>query len=143
MGSPASIANTNGRPIILFDGVCNLCNGSVQFIIKHDPAGKFSFASLQSQTAKRLLKNFHLASEDIYSIILIKNGILFDRSDAILEITKDLNGVWGAFRIFKFLPKRFRDSVYKLIANNRYKLFGKQESCLVPTPDLRARFIDT
>jgi predicted DCC family thiol-disulfide oxidoreductase YuxK len=142
MGSPGSITDTNSRPLILFDGICNLCNGSVQFIIKHDPAAKFSFASLQSPAAKRLLHHFKLPSEDIYSILLIKNEILFDRSDALLEIAKDLNGVWRVFRIFKFLPKGLRDSLYKLVANNRYKIFGKQESCLIPTKDLRARFID-
>lgn len=141
MGSPASIADNN-RPVILFDGVCNLCNGSVQFIIKHDPEGKLAFASLQSAAAQQQLKNFKLPSEEIYSILLIKNGKLFDRSDALLEIVKDLNGIWPAFRVFRIVPKVLRDFIYKLVANNRYKLFGKQDSCLMPTPDLRARFID-
>jgi predicted DCC family thiol-disulfide oxidoreductase YuxK len=142
MGSPGSITDTNSRALILFDGICNLCNGSVQFIIRHDPAAKFSFASLQSPAAKRLLNHFKLPSEDIYSILLIKNGILFDRSDALLEIAKDLNGAWRVLRIFQFLPKGLRDSLYKLVAKNRYKIFGKQEFCLIPTKDLRARFID-
>jgi predicted DCC family thiol-disulfide oxidoreductase YuxK len=142
MGSPHSLEEKNNRSIILFDGVCNLCNRSVQFIIKRDPSGKFSFASLQSRTGKQLMNRFEGDAEDIYSILLIKNGILFDRSDALLEIAKDLNGAWPAFRVFRFLPKVFRDSLYKLIANNRYRLFGKQDSCLLPTADLRARFID-
>ncbi len=130
------------HPVILFDGVCNLCNGSVQFIIKRDPLSKFSFASLQSTVAAQLLKNFEVSSHDIYSILLIKNGVLFDRSDAILEIAKDLKGPWPALAIFKFLPKTFRDFFYRLIAANRYRLFGKQDSCLLPTPELRARFMD-
>lgn len=142
MGSPASVDNTHRRPVILFDGVCNLCNSSVQFVIRNDPEGRFSFASLQSSTAKRLLNNFAIPSEDIYSILLVKNGVLYDRSDAILEIAKELNGIWRFFRIFRILPKGFRDLLYKFVANNRYRLFGKQESCLMPTSDLRARFIE-
>lgn len=142
MGSPAPLNDTHGKSIILFDGVCNLCNGAVRFIVKRDSSARFSFASLQSRVAKQLLSQYALPSNDIYSILLIRNGILFDRSDAILEIAKDLDGMWRTLRVLKFLPKRLRDFIYKLVANNRYKIFGKQDSCLIPTQDLRARFIE-
>jgi predicted DCC family thiol-disulfide oxidoreductase YuxK len=142
MGSSASIAEKDQQQIILFDGVCNLCNSSVQFIIKRDPLKKFTFASLQSPAATKLLMDFKPQPQDVYSILLIKNGRLFDRSDAILEIVKDLNGGWTILRLFRFLPKTFRDFFYKLISSNRYKLFGKQDSCLVPTADLRGRFLN-
>jgi len=141
MGSLASLTDAD-RPVVMFDGVCNLCNSSVQFIIRHDPSGKFAFASLQSPVAEKLLMGYNLQHRDLYSILLLKNGILYDRSDAIVEIASDLSGLWSGLRIFKFVPKILRDSVYKLIAKNRYKLFGKRDSCLMPTPDLRARFID-
>lgn len=141
MGSLASLTDAD-RPIVLFDGVCNLCNRSVQFIIKHDRLRKFAFASLQSVAAEKLLAGFKVQHSDLYSILLLKNGKLYDRSDALLEIASDLNGFWPVLTIFKLVPRIIRDFFYKLVANNRYKLFGKQNSCLMPTADLRARFID-
>lgn len=140
MGAHSPLADH--RPVILFDGVCNLCNSSVQFIIRNDPDKKFAFASLQSSVAKDLLTELSSGPTDLYSILLLKNGKVFDRSDAILEISKDLSRPWSAIYVFRFLPKAIRDALYKLIANNRYKLFGRQDSCLMPTPELRARFID-
>lgn len=140
MGTPASI-DERGRPVILFDGVCNLCNGAVQFIINRDPTGKFAFASLQSDVAKRLLGNFQIPSESIYSILVIKNKKVYDRSDALIEIARDLPGAWRTLTVFRFLPKFFRDAVYKVIANNRYRIFGKQESCMLPNAELKSRFL--
>lgn len=139
MGSPASIGDE--RPVILFDGVCNLCNGAVQFIIKRDQTGKFRFASLQSPAAAEMLTGMQLRPDDIYSILVLKNGKLYDRSDAIIEISKDLPGVWRAIAAAQFLPKVIRDGLYKIIANNRYRIFGKQESCMLPTPELKSRFL--
>jgi predicted DCC family thiol-disulfide oxidoreductase YuxK len=141
MGSPASIVERGG-PLVLFGGVCNLCNGAVQFIISRDPTGKFRFASLQSVIAKRLLSEFESNTDDLYSIIVLKNGKLYDRSDALIEIARELPGLWSVLATFRFLPKFFRDALYKLVANNRYRIFGRQESCLMPTAELRARFLE-
>lgn len=141
MGTSASIEK-RGRPVVLFDGVCNLCNGAVQFIIKRDPAEKFLFASLQSPAAKQLLGEFELSTDDLYSVIVLKNGKRYDRSDALIEIAKDLPGLWPVLTCFRILPKFFRDAMYKLVANNRYRIFGRQDSCMMPTPELKARFLD-
>ena len=127
-----------GRHIILFDGVCNLCNRSVQFIIKKDKKGIFKFASLQSTVGKELLKEFELPEDSFQSFIYIKND--FSRSDAALEIAKMLNGVWQFVYFFKIVPKFFRDPIYNLIARNRYKWFGKKDECRVPTSKMKERF---
>ena len=131
------------KKIILFDGVCNLCNDAVIFIIKHDKNDQFRFASLQSEIGRKLMEERGIDPNYLDSIILIEPGVAwYEKSDAALEIAKDLNGIYQSLRIFKFLPRGFRNSVYKGIANNRYKWFGKKESCMIPTPELKAKFLD-
>lgn len=130
------------HPVILFDGVCNLCNGAVQFIVKRDHRGRFRFASLQSAFGKEQCEQFSLPTDRLYSILLIKKGKVYDRSDAILEITKDLRGIWPVLSFFKILPKVFRDAVYDMISRNRYRWFGRKDTCMIPTPELKARFLD-
>jgi len=127
--------------IVLFDGVCNLCNGSVQFIIKRDPAGTLRFASLQSEFGQSQLKKFNIRSDALHSIILIEKHVCYQRSDAALKIASRLTGLWPALSVFRIIPRFIRDALYNLIAANRYRMFGKQESCMLPTPALRARFI--
>lgn len=127
--------------IVLFDGVCNLCNGAVNFVIDRDPKKNFIFASLQSSAAQELLKQFHLPLSDYKSIVLIKQGVVFDRSDAILEIARELGKGWPVLYAFKVIPKFIRDGLYKLIAKHRYKLFGKRDQCRVPTKDILTRFL--
>jgi predicted DCC family thiol-disulfide oxidoreductase YuxK len=141
MGTPASLS-TRGRPVILFDGVCNLCNGAVQFIIKRDHKGKLLFASLQSHVAKQLLGEFEIRTDDLYSIIVIDNGKVYDKSDALIVIARHLPRPWSTLTIFRFLPNFFRDGLYKLVANNRYRIFGRQDACMIPTPELKSRFLD-
>ena len=141
MGSSHSITSPEFPAIILFDGVCNLCNGAVQFVIHRDKRQHFRFASLQSDTGKSYLKQFRLPDQ-LYSIILIKNGQLYEKSSAALEIAKDLSGVWPALVIFKVVPKALRDTVYDFIAARRYKWFGKKDQCMIPTPALKARFLE-
>ena len=126
--------------IILFDGVCNLCNSSVQFIIKHDPNAHFSFASQQSEMGKKLIAKYHL--EDYDSLILIANKSAYLHSDAILEIAKELDGGLKFLYIFRFIPKSIRDTIYKLIAKYRYTIFGKKESCMLPSNETESRFLD-
>lgn len=131
----------NDKPVILFDGVCNLCSGSVQFILKRDKEKKFLFASLQSNYGQELLKQFDLPTDTFNSFILFENGKIFTRSTATLKMFSQLRN-WGWVKIFWIVPKFLRDAVYKLIAKNRYKWFGKKEECWLPTPDLKARFLD-
>jgi len=127
--------------IILFDGVCNLCNGSVQFVIQRDPKGRFNFAALQSDAAKQLLKDYQLPVSDLYSIILIKKGKVYQRSSAALEIARGLSGLWPLLYVFVVIPRFIRDGIYNWIAKNRYRWFGQKEECMIPTPELKSRFL--
>ena len=131
------------KPVILFDGVCNLCNSSVLFVIKHDRAARFSFAALQSSFGQRQLNKFSLPLNNLDTLLLIKDGRLLIRSAAALEIAKNLDGLWPGFYVFKIIPTFLRDGVYDFVAKKRYKWFGKRESCMIPTPELRSRFIES
>ncbi len=126
--------------IILFDGVCNLCNSSVQFIIKHDPKAHFHFTSQQSEFGKELIEKYHL--ERVDSIIFIDEKQIYLYSDAILEITKELGGWLRFLYILRFIPKTIRDTIYKFIAKYRYIIFGKKESCMLPSKAIKSRFLD-
>lgn len=130
------------RSIIVFDGVCNFCNGAVHFIIKRDPRGVFSFTPMQSDTAKDLMLKYHISAVGFETVLLIKNEVCYLRSDAVLEIAQDLTGFWHLFRALRILPVPIRDYIYKLFARNRYNLFGKRQSCMVPTAEIRNRFIE-
>jgi hypothetical protein len=134
--------NTETQPyIILFDGLCNLCNGAVQFIIRHDKKNKFVFASLQSDLAQKLIDKIQVKYSQ-ESIVLIKGNKHFEKSDAALEIAKNLSGLWPMVYGFKILPRFLRDVLHNWVAKNRYPWFGKRNSCLSPSPELRARFLD-
>lgn len=127
--------------IVLFDGVCNFCNASINFIIKRDKKGYFKFAPLQSEIAQNLVGDKTLPMPE--SVILIENDKTYDRSSAALRIAKKLDGLWPVLYIFILLPKPIRDWVYNLIGRNRYKWFGKTEACMIPTPEVRSRFLET
>lgn len=131
----------NQPSIILFDGVCNLCNGFVNFLIPRDKDNQFIFSSLQSDKAHELLKELNYSSEKISSVLLIENGNLFSRSAAVLRIFRKMRGLWPVLYIFILVPGFLRDPLYDLIARNRYRLFGKKESCMIPTAELKTRFI--
>lgn len=131
----------NNENIVLFDGVCNLCNSLVQFIIRRDPEVKFTFASLQSVSGKTLLEKYELQTDFIDSIVYIKTDICYQKSTAVLHILKDLGGVWKLCFIFIIIPKFIRDFIYQIISKRRYKLFGKLDSCMLPTPDIEERFL--
>jgi predicted DCC family thiol-disulfide oxidoreductase YuxK len=129
-------------PIILFDGVCNLCNASVQFVIERDPTAIFRFAALQSDFGQAILaKNGIYTEGSPDSIILVENDVVYDRSTAALRIAKRLSGGIQFMAVFLIVPKFIRDFFYKIIAKNRYRWFGKQESCWLPTKELKARFL--
>ena len=130
------------RSIIIFDGVCNLCNGAVNFIIKRDPLQRFCFTPMQSEAAKDLMSRYSLVSDYGDTFFLIKQGKCYTRTDAALEICKDLAGVWKLLLVFKVLPRSFRDFFYNGLGSRRYSLFGKRDTCMLPTEELRSRFID-
>jgi predicted DCC family thiol-disulfide oxidoreductase YuxK len=138
MGTPAQV----DKRVILFDGVCNLCNSSVQFIIKRDSKNKFHFAALQSVYGQQQLQRLKIPETALQSIVLIDGDKFYQRSNAVLEICKHLGGLWPALYIFKIIPRFISDAIYNLIANNRYRWFGRQDQCMIPTPSLKARFLD-
>ena len=127
--------------IVLFDGVCNLCDQSVQFIIKHDPKGRYKFAPLQSDIAKRLLKEHQLDEEDLERAVLIENGKAYTHSTASLRITKHLSGAWPLLYGFIIVPPFIRNAVYRWVARNRYHWFGQKDNCALPTPENKERFL--
>lgn len=127
--------------IVIFDGVCNFCNGGVNFIIKRDPDAKFVFTPMQSDLAKELMLKYQIDNVGMDTFVLIKGDESYIFSSAALEITKDLEGLWWLFLVFKIVPVQIRDYFYKLFARNRYTLFGRKELCMVPTSDIRSRFL--
>src|SRR4051794_20637814 len=129
-------------PLILFDGVCNLCAWAVRFIIERDPQGLFRFASLQSELGRCLLAQHGIDTESTDSFVLIEDGIAFTESSAALRVARQLGGAWPLCYAAIILPRFLRDPIYRFIARNRYRWFGKQETCMVPMPELRARFLD-
>jgi len=134
-------AGSQNHPVILFDGVCNLCNASVNFVIRYDPHKKFKLSSLQSDQGKKLLTENHFDSAYNESIILVMNGSVYRKSHAVLEIAKHLSGPWKFLRIFRVIPYSLLDIIYDLVARYRYKIFGKRKECRIPTPDLMDRFL--
>ena len=129
------------QPIVLFDGVCNLCNGAVQFIIRHDKKNIFMFASLQSEVGRKILEQYNFPLDELNSFILIENNKAYTRSTGALRVAKKLNGLWPLLYGFIIIPKFIRDSIYNGVAGNRYKWFGKKDACMIPTPELKARFL--
>ncbi len=129
------------QSVILFDGVCNLCNGFVQFVINHDSEEKFKFASLQSDFAKAELPKYNINPAIISTVILLEDGKLYTKSTAALKIARKLGKAWRLFYILIIIPPFIRDVGYNFIAKNRYKWFGQRESCIIPTPELKKRFI--
>lgn len=129
------------HPVILFDGVCNLCNASVRFVVKRDKSEKYRFASLQSDHAKELLLENGVDPHSFDSIVLFEAGEIFTKSTAALKIAQNLSGFWPMLYVFMALPVFLRDPVYDFIARNRYKWFGKKEHCEVPAPELKERFL--
>ncbi len=127
--------------VIFFDGICNLCNNSVKFIIRHDKKRVFKFAAFQSKISEELLRDFDI-DESIDSVILLKKNKIYVKSDAAFEIIKDFSFFWKLLMIFKILPKFIRDSVYDYIAKNRYKWFGKRDECMIPTKELQSLFLE-
>ena len=130
------------HPVILFDGVCNLCSGSVQFIINRDPSGIFRFATLQSETGKNLVSKFDLPNDKPDAIILVENSEYYLRSTAALRILQRLGSLWRLLYVFMLVPTPIRDYFYDIVARNRYKWFGKRAQCMIPSEDIKGRFLE-
>lgn len=131
----------NEHPVILFDGVCNFCNKTINFIIKQDKNKIFKFAPLQSEAGVHLLEKFPLQKEDLDTFILVENGKAYSKSTGALKLLNRLP-YWKWTKILWAVPTFLRNSIYNFIAKNRYKWFGKKEACMVPTPDVKMRFLD-
>jgi predicted DCC family thiol-disulfide oxidoreductase YuxK len=129
--------------VIFFDGVCNLCNSSVNFVIDRDPKGLFKFATLQSSFAKELLERESINSLALESIVFYSDNRLYKRSRAALEIARKMSGGWPLFYALIIVPRFLRDSIYNLVATKRYKWFGRTDSCRIPTRELESRFVDS
>jgi predicted DCC family thiol-disulfide oxidoreductase YuxK len=132
----------NETNILLFDGVCNLCISIVNFTIKKDTKGKFKFAALQSESGQALLNKFGLSTKDFNSFIFISGDKYFIKSSAVLHVLKELGIVWILFYIFIVIPRPIRDFMYSIIAKTRYTIFGKQNTCFIPSPDIKRKFVD-
>ncbi len=140
MENPTATASITPS-VILFDGVCNLCNGFVQFVIQRDPDAHFHFAALQSEAGQALLKEHDLSTDRIDTVVLVENGKAYLRSDAALRVAGGLGGLWSMTQIFFIIPRSIRNLIYDFVAARRYRWFGEKDQCMIPTPELRARFL--
>ena len=128
--------------IVVFDGVCNLCNWAVRFIIERDPNGIFSFASAQSETGQEILSRFKVNTPEPESVFLLRDEELIEKSSAALAIATELDSFWRFFSVLRFFPRPIRDWVYDRVAKNRYRLFGKRDVCMMPAEGIKERFLD-
>jgi predicted DCC family thiol-disulfide oxidoreductase YuxK len=131
----------NQHPVILFDGICNLCSGWVQFLIRKDTNMKFRFAPIQSKSGQKQLHTAGLDSNNMETVIYLKGNECFRESSAVLEILKDLGGIWSIAYALKLIPGTLRNGFYRFIAKKRYRFFGKRASCFIPTPENQKRFL--
>jgi predicted DCC family thiol-disulfide oxidoreductase YuxK len=131
----------SSQRIILFDGVCNLCNGFIRFLLKRDRKDVFLFGSLQSEQGQALVNSLTPASADLTTIVFIDGATVHTESEAILEIARRLGGVWGVAWWLRFIPRSVRDATYRFIARHRYRVFGRREVCMIPTPDILKKFV--
>ncbi len=130
------------KKIILFDGVCNLCNSTVQFLIKHDKKDVFRFVALQSDLGQQIMAYIGIDTSKVDSIIVYEPGkAYFYKAEAALEIASAIGGVYSLLAVFKVVPKSISNAVYDYIARNRYKWYGKKEACMLPTPEIKAKFL--
>ena len=127
--------------VIVFDGICNWCNAWVNVTIDHDPDAKFKFGTLQTEPAQQILKSLHLPTEDFGTFLLLENGHIYTKSTAALRIVRHLSGFWPFFYLGIMIPRPLRDALYNYIAHRRYEWMGKADTCRVPTPAERDRFV--
>lgn len=129
------------KHLVLFDGVCNLCNAGVQFILRHDRRGIFSFAPIQSELGQKIFRAQGLDPDNLQTFLVVSDGRVLLRSDAAIEVARQFGGAWRLLAGFQIIPRALRDWLYSLLARNRYRLFGRREACMIPTPEVRKRFL--
>ena len=129
------------HPIILFDGVCNFCNSAVNFTLKRNTKAEIRFAPMQSEAGQKLLQQYNLPADDMESFVFIENGVAYKQSTAALKVCRHLRGLWPMCYVFMIVPKFIRDGIYNWIAKNRYKWFGVKQACMIPTPEVKSRFL--
>ncbi|MHA6531180.1 thiol-disulfide oxidoreductase DCC family protein [Paenibacillus sp. BAC0078] len=135
------ITAIEGKSVVLIDGVCHLCQGLVRFIIPRDPKGRFLFAPLQSEISRELMIDNGLTPDGLSTVVLLENGVCYTESAAVLRIARRLRFPWPVAYVFMIVPRPLRDAMYRFVARNRYRWFGRDEQCLVPTPEIRRRFL--
>ena len=128
--------------IIIFDGICNLCNATVLFLINRDKKNIFKFVSMQSDIAKQIFKEYNINFKNLDTIIFIEKNDFYIKSDAIIRIFKKLNYPWKVFYFLKFIPKFIRDRIYDIVANNRYNWFGRRNTCMIPSNETKSKFLE-
>ncbi|MDX8360295.1 thiol-disulfide oxidoreductase DCC family protein [Cytobacillus sp. IB215316] len=133
--------NDNTTPIIIFDGVCNLCNGAVQFLLKRDKRDALRFTAMQSEAAKELLVTYQIPT-NVDSFVFIDGNNFYVKSTAALQVSKYLPGLWKVFYLCRIIPVPIRDYVYDWVAKNRYKWFGRRTECMLPTPEIKKKFLN-
>ena len=138
--NPVAAADAEG-PIVLYDGVCGLCDRSVQLILRHDRRGCFRFAALQSEAGRALLEKFHLSPDVIDSVVLVEGGRAWRKSRAALRIARRMDAPWPLLWPLVIVPRPVADLLYDQLAKNRYRIFGKLDACMIPPPEVRARFL--
>lgn len=136
------MAEGTQRSLVLFDGLCNLCNGAVNFIIDRDPGARLAFAPLQSPTGLSTLHQLGFPTDVLSSVVLVENGKSYTRSTAALRIARHLGGLWPLIFVLVLIPRPLRDLIYDWIARNRYRWFGRRDSCRMPSPEIAGRFMD-
>ncbi|MFC4552741.1 MULTISPECIES: thiol-disulfide oxidoreductase DCC family protein [Halorussus] len=137
---PADVSDDH--PVLLFDGVCNLCNGAIQFVVDADPDAVFRFAPLQSPVGRDLLASCGLPTDEMDTVVLVEDGECYTKSAAALRVARRLGVPYSLLWPFRFVPRPIRDAVYDVVAANRYRWFGRREGCMVPSPDVESRFLD-
>ena len=135
------ITTDQPNPLLLFDGVCNLCNSSVQWVLKHDKAAQFRFAALQSDTGRQILLQHQLDPDATDTVVLVDEGRVFTRSDVAIQVFRRFGWPWAALTVFKWIPTTVRNYIYDWIARNRYRWFGRQQECWLPRPEWKERFV--
>lgn len=141
MSDAATDLPRTDAPVLLYDGVCGFCNSSVQFILKHDKAGRFRFAALQSEYAQEMLRRFGMRTDDFDTVVLVEDGRPYTRSTAALKVARGLGGAWKALYALVVVPRFVRDFAYNQFAKHRYRVFGKLDACMLPPPEARSRFL--
>ncbi|HEV7589118.1 MAG TPA: thiol-disulfide oxidoreductase DCC family protein [Longimicrobium sp.] len=140
MSNDATIAGADG-PVVLYDGTCGLCDRSVQLILRHDRRGRFRFAALQSDAGRALLEGHGLPTDALDSVVLVEDGRAYVKSRAALRIARWMDAPWPALRVLGFVPRPVRDFLYDRVAKSRYRIFGRVDACMLPPPEVRARFL--